>query len=138
MDKTTLITCGDLELIEGNVKVCLENIGEGACGSYDPEDPDDEPLLRFSVFGNRTAIEKELGRDAFDHAWEGFGCDEEWVALADASYCTNIPATLPEADLRALLALLMEEVKGPVCDGNSIKKLCERLSWISPSWLKSI
>ena len=133
-DKTAQITCGDIELIEGNVKVCLEFLGEGSCGDYDAEDPNDEPLLRFSVYGNRAEIEKK-NDSTDDYAWDGGGDGEPWVALADASYCTNLPATLPEADQRAALAVLMLEVKDPVEDGHPIKKLCERLSWIAPGWL---
>ena len=36
-----------LEYEEGGVRVCWEDIGEGICGDYDPDDPDDIPLLRF-------------------------------------------------------------------------------------------
>ncbi len=122
-DKTELITCGDIELVRENVKVVLENIGEGLCGDYDPDDEDDDPLLRFSVYGRR-------GMEADDFALERGYEGEEWAPFSDGSYCTQISATLPEEKLRALLEELMDEVFDAANQGHSIKKLCERLSWI--------
>jgi len=103
-----------VELIRNTIKVELEDIGEGWSGDYDPEDPEDEALLRFSV----------LRRQGSD-----------WESLDDASYCTRLRADLPEADQRKALEILMDQVYEPAKDGNSIKKLCERLSWIGPDWL---
>ena len=31
----------EMELVKDNIKVVLENIGEGLCGDYNPDDPDD-------------------------------------------------------------------------------------------------
>ena len=100
----------DIELIRGNVKVELENIGEGWSGDYDPDDPDDEPLLRFTV----------SKKDA----------DGEWQQVDDASYCTQIRADTPEPRLREILNYLMDEVGDSVESGSSIKRRCEWLSWI--------
>ena len=102
------------ELIRGNVKVEWVELGEGYDGDYSPIDPEDRELLRFDV-SRRTA-------------------NGEWEAVEDASYCTLTPADTPEDVQRALLALLMDEVYDPVEAGQSIKKLCERLSWIEPDW----
>lgn len=124
MDKSELITAGDLELVRGDVKVELDWIGEGISGDYNADDPDDEPLLRFSVL-RRSGLE---GDDPY--ALESGYEQDEWTPFRDASYCTNISATLPEEKLRGLLEFLMDEVEGPASQGHSIKRLCEGLSWI--------
>jgi len=100
-------------LIRGDVRVEWERLGEGVCGDYNPDDPDDIELLRFDV----SHKDSETG---------------EWLAVDDASYCTQVPVdTAPEVR-QTLLRFIMDEVYEPVTDGHSIKKLCERLSWISP------
>ena len=97
--------------IEGRVRVTLEYIGEGYEGDYDPTDPDDSPLVRFSI------DERELGT-------------EYWEAVDDSSYCTTIPITTPREQLESVARSILAEVQEPVLAGHSIKKLCERLSWI--------
>lgn len=84
----------------------LEDIGEGISGDYDPDDPTDVALLRFTVLRNGEPMD-------------------------DASYCTNIPASTPENVQIELATFIMDEVYGL----ENVKKLCERLSWIDPSWL---
>lgn len=101
--------------IEGDgVRLDLESIGEGYCEDYNPDDPTDRELLRFDVY-------KVAGTDS---GYEG------WEPLDDASYCTQIPADLDIGEQAKLAAILFNEVCGPVIEGHSIKKLCERLSWI--------
>jgi hypothetical protein len=128
--KVELITCGDLELTRGDVRVELEWIGEGWCGDYDAEDPDDDPLLRFSVYGRQKALPEDSGLEVLRDE------DAEWVPFADASYCTQLPATLPEAEQRKALEYLMDEVYAPASAGHPIKKLCEGLSWTSPETIE--
>lgn len=55
------------------IKVEWEHIGEGWSGDYNPDDPNDEPLLRFTVY--------------IRGVWPEF----EWEQLEDASYCTQMP-----------------------------------------------
>ena len=89
--------------------------GEGICGDYDPEDPDDIPLLRFDIY-----IKK----------------DGEWEPVEDASYCTRIPLDLVNENRVALVEKLYviykayEDVLSSDPDA-SVKKLGEYLSWIS-------
>lgn len=98
-----------MELIRGIVKVELESIGEGYNGDYDPDDPEDQPLLRFTVL--------KL-------------VDGEWEQIDDASYCTELPESTPN-DLQGLvLTFIMDEVYDAVVGGASIKKRCELLSWL--------
>lgn len=102
-----------LEYEEGGVRVCWEDIGEGICGDYDPDDPDDIPLLRFYV---------DIFRDG------------QWEEVEDASYCTRMPVNTPKPTLDRALRFLHAEYKDALSGYpyTSVKKLGERLSWISP------
>lgn len=93
-----------------DVRVEWVNLGEGCWGDYDPDDPEDENLLRFDV--SRLV-------------------DNNWEMVDDASYCTGISAETPRETLIHLLEVIMGEVYEPVTQGHSIKKICERLSWIN-------
>jgi hypothetical protein len=102
----------DVELIKDRVMVTLEWIGEGWSGDYQEDDPDDDPLLRFTVYE-----QYESGRG--------------WDQVDDASYCTSLIADqLTPADKNLVLEYLMSQVYDQVRDGKSIKRLCENLSWI--------
>lgn len=90
----------------GNVTVQFENLGEGHCGDYNPDDPDDENLLRFTVYMDGEEVE-------------------------DASYCTTIPANTDVIVVTKAAERILKEVYDPLQAGYSIKKLCETLSWIS-------
>ena len=111
----------DLEIIKGKIKVEWSDLGEGLSGDYDPNDPNDIPLLRFDV-----SRMEDFPKD---------GRNMDWEAIDDASYCTNFPVTASDDLKMKALAYLMGEIYEPAEAGNSIKKLCERLSWISPEWL---
>ena len=88
-----------------NISVELEDIGEGLSGDYDPEDKDDIPLLRFTVLEDGEPVE-------------------------DASYCTQVPTDITPTEATKIMEAIMNEVHDPVVQGLSIKKMCERLSWI--------
>jgi hypothetical protein len=104
-----------MNAVRDDVKVEWVNLGEGWDGDYDADDADDINLLRFDV-SKRGA--------------------SGWEAVDDASYCTQVPASMPETVLRQLLQMLLDEVYESVHEGHSIKKLCERLSWISGDGLR--
>jgi hypothetical protein len=101
----------EMELIKDNVKVCWINLGEGVCGDYDEEDPDDINLLRYDVYVN-----------------DG----DYWEAVDDASYCTNVSADTDNDELLRLLNILLNEFYNALHDDTSVsvKKLGERMSWI--------
>ena len=112
------------ELIEDGIKVSLhDECGEGCWGDYDPTDPEDTPLLRFDV-------------DALPAVWEkysrrGQAPDQEWIAIDDASYCTQLSAeTMTPEQGAACVQLIMQKVKGNILGGSSIKRICEGLSWL--------
>lgn len=99
---------------DGLVRVDLDwDCGEGIDGDYRGPNTDDIPLLRFSVFRK-----------------DG----ENWWEVDNASYCTQIPADIPHKEVRRLAEYILNEVEEEVTNDNSVKKLCERLSWINPSW----
>ena len=92
------------------VVVELEWIGEGRDGDYDPDDSSDEMLLRFSVHRRLD--------------------DGTLEAVDDASYCTALQATSRDVMVAEAAKLVLSEVGDAVRQRASIKKACERLSWI--------
>ena len=98
------------KLVTNNVKVEWTDLGEGLHGDYDPADPDDVALLRFDIY-----------------RWNGF----DWEPVEDASYCTNVPVETDAEILKSMLQMIMSEVGDDVRSGNSIKRQCEMLSWLS-------
>lgn len=108
----------DVEVVRGNHKVVWEYIGEGLSGEYNPEDPTDTPLLRFSCY-------EYIHRDNEGHIID------DWEQMNDASYCTRMP---PTASLRHLLiaaGIILEAIED-VC----YKKRLEELSWFCPEDFK--
>ena len=75
-------------------------------------DPEDEELLRFDV-------SRKNG--------------EEWEAIDDASYCTQMPVGTPKKILKKALQYIMVMIGSRASSGLSIKKLCEELSWLGPN-----
>jgi len=90
------------------------DLGEGFEGDYNPDDPEDIALLRFDI-------------SLIDNG--------ELIPIDDASYCTQVPVDTDDEILKAGLEMIMDEIFDAVILGNSIKKACERMSWIS---IKSI
>jgi hypothetical protein len=104
-------TYPDISLEWGDRKVSLCHIGEGYDGNYNPEDPEDTPLMRFDIY------ERVNG---------------EWEAMDDASYCTAIPATVSKAKLSKALLIIMEGTYGR----ERVKKAAEGLSWLTEGDLR--
>lgn len=105
-EETPLSICDDV------LRVDWYNAGEGTCGDYDPENPDDINLLRFDVYVK-----------------DG----DEWVEVEDASYCTCMPTSASAAILQKALTAIFKRYRA-VIDGPeypSVKKLGEELSYIS-------
>lgn len=100
------------ELVQEDVRVSLEWVGEGWFGDYDPTDNEDEKLYRFEV-------ERLV--------------DGEWEVVDDASYCTKLSVDrLTGEEAQTVLREIMNVVRDSVRLEVSIKKACERLSWIDP------
>jgi len=98
-----------LAIERGPYKVELEWAGEGRCGDYNPEDPDDYPHLRF-----------------YCSKW--IESDVEWECLDDASYCTTLPSSLPPALMAIAVDMILRRLEDVGEAG--AKKAMEEMSWI--------
>ena len=102
-------------LIKDNVRVSIHtDCNEGYNGDYNSNDPNDKRLYRFDV-------------DIME--------DNMWIPVDDASYCTNLHTDMPAEVINNSMNYIMDKVFAPCSNKSSIKKLCEMLSWINPSWL---
>jgi hypothetical protein len=113
---------------DGLVKVDLGDLGEGRGGDYDDEDPEDEPVLRFTVSRfYRAGEEVEVGYTD----WLGDRAEEDgWQAVSAASYCTRLGADLPQEVQDRAGRYLLARVEDDVRQQRPVNKLCEDLSWI--------
>lgn len=98
-----------MEYSKRGVRIEWEYIGEGWEGDYNPEDPNDEPMLRFTVL--RLV-------------------DGDWEQVDDSSYCTMVNVYTSKKILKEYLELIYRHVAEDVVIGKSIKKACEWLSWL--------
>ena len=94
----------DISFEKKGYRVTWEWIGEGWSGDYNPDDPEDTPLLRFSC-------DKLVNGD-----WEG---------MDDASYCTQLPITTPKKYLKRGAEIILEAID----TDSSYKRELEWLSW---------
>lgn len=98
------------------IRVSLENLGEGYNGDYDPNDPNDKPLLRFDVEQMDFATEE----------WQ----EDRWISLE--SRCTCIPVDAPVERLERFVSELADEVYDLLIDGrDSLSFLCDKFSYAS-------
>jgi hypothetical protein len=108
------ISFTELALQRGDLRVTWEWIGEGWSGDYDADDPEDEPLLRFTV-------DKEVT----------MGNESGWEQYDDGSYCTRMPVKTPTRILVDALGVILEAAEDSLQNG-SFKKRMEELSWLCP------
>ncbi len=85
-----------------------EYIGEGVSGDYNPDDPDDIPLLRFTISRVATPL------------------SGEYEPVEDASYCTMVRITTPRQVLWGAGKAILQAFSN-----NEDSKLLEQLSWIT-------
>jgi len=101
--------------IKGEVRVNIGWIGEGWCGDFDEDDPDDEPLLRFDVHDLKYPKDMEE-----EETW--WNCRSR----QDNSYCTQLPAWTPIERLQEICKAIAESVAGE----EHWKRRLEEWSWI--------
>lgn len=106
---------GEIVREQGAVRIVLSHIGEGYGGDYDSDDTDDKPLLRLDVF--------EPSED----------CPGEWEYVDKSSVCTNVPATLPKADLDEIANRILSILVWAK-DHYSLKLAAAELSWFDEDW----
>ncbi len=92
-----------------------EYIGEGFSGDYDPDDPTDEPLLRFTVY-KRV---KDMGA-------------VEWEQVDDCSYCTQNNTSTPLDKLVEMGSRILSELEPKLEAGEGVRGAAGALSWIEP------
>lgn len=108
---------GTCAFIKEHVRVEWVRLGEGWNGDYNEDDPDDDELLRFDAY-----------------VFEAEDNSDYWREVPGASYCTRTPVATPMETKKALLYVILNEYWDELGNDKeaSVKKIGERLSWISP------
>lgn len=104
-----------LELACKDIRAVWVNLKEGYGGDYNPDDPDDENLLRLDLY------QKVNG---------------EWEPVEGASCCTRMPVNAGEALLRRSLRYALDNYRAALSSksGFSVRHVGAALSWISPDY----
>jgi hypothetical protein len=108
---TTYPTFTDIEVIKDNIRLVWEDIGEGWSGDYNDEDPDDTPLLRFSIDWRENA-------------------NSDWEGLDDASYCTGLPIDTDADTLCEYAESIIASLSSTKEKPTGYKRTLERWSWL--------
>jgi hypothetical protein len=104
-----MTTFTDIEVVKDNIRLVWEHIGEGWNGDYNAEDPNDKPLLRFSI------------------DWRNNG---DWEGLDDASYCTGLPTDTSPTTLREYADSIIASLSSTKEQPTGHKRTLERWSWV--------
>lgn len=99
----------EIFIIKNNYKFSLYYIGEGVNGDFDNSDPDDTPLLRYSI-----------------DEWH----DGAWQSIENTSYCTQLPCSINLITAYAALEHIADKVIPFFNSNSSHKRICEQMSWI--------
>lgn len=119
--ETTTVELGH-SVERGDIRVEWDDLGESVLGGdWEDDEPAENSVLRFYV--RRRTTDTECYPDGFED-------------IDDASYCTSFPAETAMEDRDQALRLILDRVYDPAAAGESIKKLCEELSWIDPTWIR--
>jgi len=99
--------CGeDVACISGDkFKVCFSNLGEGHHGDYNPNDPDDEQLLRIDIW-EKTSQKAFHGINRRE-----IGKKTEWEIASDGSACTGITSNAPVEHLESVLKMVLDDLE---------------------------
>ena len=100
-----------IQLIQSNVMVEWNWVGKGITGEYQENDPDDVPLLSFTICSCPNV-------DTSSRHWE---------PISNASYGTQIHIDTPRTILEKLAQKIMDKVYNEIQAGNSIKETCQEL-----------
>jgi hypothetical protein len=121
----------DIDLERGPLLGTLEWIGEGLDGDYYEDDPNDEPLLRFSVYIRVDDPDAILA-------------NPEWPyePITDTSNCTMLDAREDRELLTYALALMMDRVAGAfIADDeydHGLKRTCEDLAGLTVGEVRKV
>lgn len=113
------------------LEVEFVDLGEGRDGEYNPNDPEDVPLLRFDVRVSEYAAEKYevYGESSFN--------DDDWFIPDACSYCTGIPVDTPlevQAELASQMAAVLWRT---MLEDGSLKRASQELSWSTEAGIDS-
>ncbi len=84
--------------------------GEGINGDFDPDNSDDQPLLRLDV---APMVD---GKAAYD---------------TTESACTQVDARTEKATLKKILEIICDRVAKTIAEGGSLRRFVERCSYLS-------
>lgn len=108
--------------VDGRVKVEWTYIGEGVCGDYDPDDPNDIPLMRFDAYVNTNLV------DLYTISLDNDPDEEGWAMPQDSSYCTYV-AESTDSDVLRAYAIMIAETLSDALDNGTWKRSAEECSW---------
>lgn len=103
---------GTGEQVTGTLVTEWEDLGEGHLGEWDENDPDDEPLLRFSV-------SFQPDDDPADYHY-----------FDNGSYCTNVRSDSDDTAQVALLTVVHNEARRALTAGEGFKRAMEDVSHV--------
>ena len=106
-------------IVKGDLKVSFTNIGEGWSGDYEPEDPEDDNLLRIYI-----SMRGGDGDVAF------------WEEVEDGSICTSLPATTAIETRKKILEIILGEADAAVSreEKRISRHLMDEFSYVNPEW----
>ena len=116
---------------DGMVKVEWTDLGEGMCGDYNPDDPDDVALLRFDAWVRVTGTNMDEIR-GLENAYKG----DKWGYKSNGSYCTLTPVETHGPVLERLAQIIANELANNL-DNGGWKSTAERMSYASPEWVRT-
>jgi hypothetical protein len=104
--------------IRGDVKVTLEHIDEGYDGEFDPDDTEDEPLLRFTIFVKDALRTKyaELG-ELSDPDLEA-----SWADISNGCWCCQVSDNLSDAEKAVAAEMILDLVYDAVVATQGVKR----------------
>lgn len=115
---------------DGMVKVEWTDLGEGTCGDYNPDDPEDIALLRYDAWVRVTGTNMDEIR-GLENNYEG----DEWGYKENGSYCTLTPVDTHGPVLERLAQIIANELANNL-DNGGWKSTAERMSYVSPDWVR--
>lgn len=108
---------------KGNqVRLTLDYEGEGLSECYNPDDPKDVPLLRYSV----ELRQNKSNCCDLTYGWEEY---RGWLQPPDSCYCTQLPATAPRKQLIEAARFMLSQVADRLLEMQPQKRVYELLSW---------
>ena len=104
--------------ISGDIlRIKLVDLNEGGNGEYNPEDPLDEKLWRVDFYYRIPP-------------------SKHWVPFEDGSYCTQLPVSVAPHIVRSILIHMHCEILRRYQEGDHMKRVFEKMSWVDPTWAK--